>query len=215
MKNQNENNNKSAEKTKEKPNADNFREHAMSLVERMNKIPTIEANLKNVLFGAFAEIKIMYGDNNERTLLDELRMAYDESDKVVINQMTRNLRGVYLEEAVLDRTFAKGVIGPRNLYDILKELKSGMGHFRAYAIKNMRLHSMGRDIEKKGWPIVIDFRISEPGALAFMPRMDLVVERMRKPDFVSSYKCRFDIDTAEGFYQFRLYVNIKKEGGEQ
>lgn len=196
-------------------NAANFKAHAMSIVERMNSSGTLIAELKNVLFGAFAELRIRSTINNKWYMSETINRIYDPDEIAFVNRITRCANGTLVEGVVMNKAFNNGILSAADLYDILKELSSEMGGGRINAIKNMRLHRVEKLIEKDSRHIAIDFRMSALEPLMFMPRMDLVVERMRKPDFVSSYKCSFDIDTAEGFYQFRIYVNLKKEGGEQ
>ena len=196
-------------------NADNFKVHALSLVKRMNNSGALSAEIMNVLFGAFAELRIMSTINNQWYMSEIINRIYDPDEIAFVNRMTRCANDTLVEGVVTNKAFNNGILSAVDLYDILKELRNGMGNFRSGAIKNMRLFRIYKLTKKNGATVVLDFRMSKLEHVVAMPRMDLVVERMRKPDFVSSYKCFFDIDTAEGFYQFRLYVNLKKEGGDK
>lgn len=196
-------------------NADNFKANALSLVERMNNSGALSAELMNVLFGAFAELRIMSTITNQWYMLETINRIYDPDEIAFVNRMTRCANGTLVEGVVTNKAFNNGILSAVDLYDILKELRNCMGNFRSGAIKNMRLFRIYKLTKKNGATVILEFRLRALDDVVAMPRMDLVVERMRKPDFVSSYKCFFDIDTAEEFYQFRLYVNIKQEGGAQ
>lgn len=198
----------------DQPNADNFKEHALSLVERMNKSGAVSAELKNVLFGAFAEIRIMSKTNDGVHLFCILRDIYDY-ESVVSKNIKRCTNGILVEDAVMNKTFDTGIFTASELYDVLKALRNGMGNFRSYAIKNMRLHSINKSTGKNGENVLLDFRMSDIEQVINMPRMGVVMKSMRRPNFVSGYKGFFNINTALNVYGFFLVVNIKKEGGEQ
>lgn len=195
-------------------NADNFKAHALSIVERMNKIPTITAELKNVLFGAFAEIQIMSKTNGGVHLFCILRDIYGY-ESVVSKNIKRCTNGILVEDAVMNKTFNTGIFTASELYDVLKALRNGMGNFRAYAIKNMQLHSINKSTGKNGENVLLDFRMIDIEQVINMPRMGIVMKSMRRPDFVSDYKSFFNINTALDVYSFCLVVNLKNKGGEQ